>query len=236
METNCGLRGQITPVELFNNYEESFQDGPFTISIENNIIEIGYENESLSDEARIKVGYYIDAKSFELGKHLSVDIDSSWKKNSNGGKTTKLSLSETVYSVELQGITTTHIVKGKASIVKQIDNRSLAQQKEIVKKIDNNPVLGSVLKYFNEEVIDSNKPLYGIYKAIEALVKELGKNGKEKLGKLIGENKEYVNDITRTAQLTRHHKTDAREILTDSECRERAKILIKAYMDSIGGK
>lgn len=233
MKTSYGLRGRIIPAEIFNNYKESFQDGVFEIAIENNIIEIGYEDALLIDEARIKIGCYVNVKSFELERQLILNLDSSWGKATNGGKITKFSLSETIYKAELQGITMTHIIKGKSRIIKQIDNRSFFQQKEVVDKIYKNSALCSALNYFNEEVVDNNKPLYGIYKAIEALVQEIGKNGEEKLGNLVGESKKYVTDIEQTAQLTRHHKTPAKKVLTDYECKERARNLIIAYIKSI---
>jgi len=46
--------------------------------------------------------------------------------------------------------------------------------------------------------------------------------------------KRYVDDIMQTSGLTRHHDDpDARQVLTDSECRVRAKTLIEAFAKSI---
>jgi len=43
----------------------------------------------------------------------------------------------------------------------------------------------------------------------------------------------YVSDVRETTQLTRHARTQARQLLTDAECRERARILIDAFAKSI---
>jgi len=217
METSYGLRGKITPMEVLMDHKELFHDGPFQISIENNILEIGYEDMSLIDQARDKANRYIDVLSFDLRRKLTIDLDSSWSKNSNGGRSVCISLA------------------CGAFIVSPSESKSLAQRSEMVKKCDKDLALTSALHYFNEEVINSDKPLYGIYKAIEALTKALGKkHGREKLGRLIGKSERYVDDIMQTAQLTRHHNDqNANLILTEAECKERARKLIEAYMNLV---
>jgi hypothetical protein len=62
--------------------------------------------------------------------------------------------------------------------------------------------------------------------------------GREGLGMLIGLSgkaaKKYVDDIMQTAQLTRHdNDPNAQRILTDEECKERAKLLIEAFAKTI---
>jgi hypothetical protein len=98
-----------------------------------------------------------------------------------------------------------------------------------------NEILNLALKYFNEEGIDSSKPLYGIYKALEIISKNLGKNGWKKLAKLAGENEKFISEITETAQIDRHSKgyQNVKKVLTEKECQERSQKLIKAYADSI---
>lgn len=83
------------------------------------------------------------------------------------------------------------------------------------------------MRYLNEEVVGDDRPLYGIYKALEALTKTLGKgSGRSKLGKLAGHNEKYVDDVMQTAQTTRHHDDpNARRLLTETECLERARNL-----------
>jgi len=46
MDTKFGLRGDIVPAGALGDLAESFADGPFQISVNSGIIEIGYEDES----------------------------------------------------------------------------------------------------------------------------------------------------------------------------------------------
>ena len=48
METTFGLRGAINPPEAVGDFAESFTDGPFQISINAGIIEIGFDNQSVT--------------------------------------------------------------------------------------------------------------------------------------------------------------------------------------------
>ena len=57
--------------------------------------------------------------------------------------------------------------------------------------------------------------------------------GRDKLAQLANHPEKYVSDVMETTQLTRHAHTQARQLLTDSECRERARILIEAFARSI---
>lgn len=114
-----------------------------------------------------------------------------------------------------------------------IDSRSFAQQADFVQKIAKDPALASAIQYFSEEVIIDDKPLYGIYKALEALTAALGKDGRTALGNLAGQGKKYVDDVMQTAQITRHHDDPhAKQVLTDAECKERARTLIAAYAEN----
>ena len=104
--------------------------------------------------------------------------------------------------------------------------------------------LAQALTYISEEVIDDDRPLYGVYKAIEALTEALvppvtkkGKKnkglGRKALAKFAGSGEKYVGDVMQTAELTRHHNDpDARQVLTEDECRSRARLLIEAYATS----
>ena len=118
---------------------------------------------------------------------------------------------------------------GTARVVEPgFDSEALDRQTTLVEKCLGDAALYSAVKYFDEEVIDTKRPLYGIHKAIEALSKECG--GRAALGNLVGKDKTFVDGIMQTAQLTRPHEDpNAKRILTDEECKERAKLLIMAY-------
>lgn len=89
----------------------------------------------------------------------------------------------------------------------------------------------------HNEAIDNDRPLYGVYKALEALTAALP-NGREGLGMLVGLGgkaaKKYVDDVMQTAQLTRHHHDpNVQRVLTDEQCKERARILLDAFAKSM---
>ena len=57
--------------------------------------------------------------------------------------------------------------------------------------------------------------------------------GREKLARLVGQGVRYVDDLMQTTQIMRHARTQAKRVLVDEECRQRAKILIEAYAGAI---
>lgn len=235
MDTTFGLRGSIIPAGALGDFAESFTDAPFQISVNNGVIEIGYEDESQAEAAREIIRQYLDAASFARQQPLSANVNQSWRKRPEGGKDFAVSFSGTVHvTADLQPTTTRVTQTGTAFIVKAFDSRSLASQREITSKARKHPALSSALRYLNEEVVGDDRPLYGIYKALEALTLALGSNGRARLGALAGQDKKFVSDVMETAQTTRHHADpNAKALLSESECRERARRLIAAYAQSL---
>jgi hypothetical protein len=232
VETSFGLAGAIIPP--FHK-SQSWVSGSFQLSVENGVIVIGYEDEALAGEAREVVKLYLAAHNLENGTNYQVDLNQSWQTHAGGSKTIGMEFSETLSMTgSLSARVTQATITGRARIVSPgFDSETLDNQTALVDKCRKEPALASALTYFNEEVIDDDRPLYGIYKAIEALTKALP-GGREALGKLAGHDEKYVTDVTQTAQLTRHHDDpDAKRVLTDEECKERAKILIRAYANAV---
>jgi len=230
--TSFGLRGTIIPP--FQK-SQSWISGSFQLSVESGVIAIGYEDEALVDKAREVVKLYLAAQNFENGTNYHVDLNQSWQTHASGSKTIGMNFSEKLSMTESLSVQVTQAtITGRARIVSPgFDSETLDNRTAFVDKCHKDPELASALTYFNEEVIDDDRPLYGVYKAIEALTKALP-GGREALGKLAGYNKTYVTDVTQTAQLTRHHNdADAKRVLTDEECKERAKILIRAYASTV---
>lgn len=109
---------------------------------------------------------------------------------------------------------------------------------DIVNKALKNDALKAALQYFNDEVVDNNRPLYGIYKSIEAITKHLekngAKNGRKELARLAGEKLKFVGDVMETANEFRHHEDkNSRVLLSKEECRNRAFLLIKTFAKSL---
>jgi hypothetical protein len=235
MDTTFGFRGTITPADILRGHKESFTTGHFQISIEDGVYEIGYEDETLADDAKEVAARYIAAYSFNRDRSFELDLNQSWRKNTDGTKSIAISLTDRVHITDELGIMTTSVtIAGKASIVKAFDSRDFDNETELVRKSFSDPALAKALQYFSEEVVGDDRPLYGVYKALEALTEALGSNGRERLAGLVGQSKEYVSDIMQTAQTVRHHADpNARPVISERECRNRAKALILAYSRTV---
>jgi hypothetical protein len=235
MNTPFGLRGTIMPTDAFQGHVESISSGPFSISVENGVLEIGFDDEALADQARLTVSRYLSAVSLNCGRRLSAQLNQSWRKNPAGGKDIGLSLSDQVPVSDALQMTTTAVSQtATARIVKAFNSRDLSNSSDLASKCDKDPALASALDYLNEEVIDDDRPLYGVYKALEALTETFARDGRTQLAKLAGQDKKYVGDVMETAQTTRHHNDpDARSLLTEDECKHRATVLLLAYAKSI---
>jgi hypothetical protein len=234
MNKPFGLRGQLQPSGYYQSQTEHLSVDGIDISVTDGVLEVGYDNESDEARARERVVLYLAAATMHSGIRVSVQLNQSWKINIDGSKNIGISLSETVRLTDHVIITTADI-HGTASIVKY-DSHDFGNHTELVRKAMQDPVLARALKFYSEEAVDSERPLYGIYKALEEIEKSLGSGskGRENLARLAGQNKVYLDDVMETAQKTRHYTGyPARERLSENECRERAKALIGAYADSI---
>lgn len=232
VETPFGVCGDIVPP--FHK-SQSWDHGSFQLSVENGVIAIGFEDEALADKAREVVKMYLAAHNLENGTNYHVDLNRSWQPQAGSSRRTRVDFSEELSMTPSFGARVVRATNtGRARIVSPgFDSETLDNQTVLVDKCLKDRGLASALAYFNDEVIEDDRPQYGIYKAIEALTKELP-GGREALGRLAGRDKRYVTDVTQTAQLTRHHDDpDANRVITDEECKERAKILIRAYASKV---
>jgi hypothetical protein len=239
MNTKHGLRGAIVPPGPFKGKEESFQFEGFPIEIRDGVIEIGFNDKGDADRVRDIIRQHLEWFNVAHGVRHIVDLNQSWEMNPDGTKTIALAVSDTI-KVSADIRVTKATVQGRARIVTEAyDSATLSTYSSQVQKAQRSTALANALRYFNEEVIDDEKPLYGIYKAVEAVTQALtppGRKideGREALGKLAGHGKTYVDNVMQTAQLTRHHHSKATRMLTDQECKERATILIEAFAKSI---
>lgn len=64
------------------------------------------------------------------------------------------------------------------------------------------------LQYYNAQIVEADRPLYGVYKAIEEITKHIDnldkqgiKNARKKLGELAGFDEQFVTDIMSTANV-----------------------------------
>ena len=90
--------------------------------------------------------------------------------------------------------------------------------------------------------MNDKKPMYGIHKAIEQIIKHLpGKNENEKrnnLAMIAGQSRDYIDDLMTSVQVQRHSEEWLRlknigKIIDNNECVARASNLIDAYAKSL---
>lgn len=222
---------------LWKDMSEELEKDGITLKIHKGLIEVEYENEKDEQKARKIAQLYIYSHSLRMGKRLKANFNHSWKSQSTGGTSHTIELTEKMNLSDRVQIGQTHQVSitAKAYIVSQqmYDSASFSNDSSMVDKALNNLVLEKSLEYFAEEVVDDDRPSYGIYKALEVIINQFGKNGRKKLGLLAGKNKKYISEVMETTNTKRHADSHARKLLNDNECIERARILIEAYARSL---
>ncbi len=237
MNKPYGFRGELKGYP-WHDLAEEFENDGISFKIAVGLMEVGYDKQVDEQKARDMAQNYIRIHNFSNPHKIIVDFNHSWKPNATGGRDLSLSLSDS-FSVEdrVQIQTQTHQVniQGRAYIVSQQahDSASFTNDTTLVNKALKDPTLAEALEYFSEEVVDDNRPLYGVYKALEVIADHLGSNnGWAKLAILANQTDNFVRDITTTTQTTRHTGLK-QKLISPEECIERAKVLIKAYADSI---
>jgi hypothetical protein len=228
VETKYGLRGSIVPGGIA---DESFDFEGFPVTINGDVIEIGFNDSGDQDRAKEIVRRHLAAFSLQSSIGYTTDLNQSWALNPGGINDISISVADRARvddSVRMTQVT----IGGTARVVSpDFESVRVSNGSDLVRKSFRDPALAKALTYFSEEVIDDNRPLYGVYKAFEELRHAVG--GEENLAKLVGQTKSYVEAIRRTTQLTRHAITQATQALTEAECCMRMRILIEAYAKSI---
>ncbi|KKR33117.1 MAG: hypothetical protein UT66_C0045G0006, partial [candidate division CPR2 bacterium GW2011_GWC1_39_9] len=195
-------------------------------------VEIGYENEASEESARDVINQMVRLWSLAHNIKVSIDMNLKWTMRADGGKNLSLGLNDGVKMQDFVRVNQTSLFV-KACLVKPdlFDSSAFKNNLPLLRKSLTDKSLQKALIYFHEEVLDNERPLYGIYKAIEELCFAVG--GREKLARLVGQGVRYVDDLMQTTQIMRHARTQAKRVLVDEECRQRAKILIEAYAGAI---
>lgn len=231
VNTKYGLRGTITPGERFKGTEESFAYDGFELEIKDGVIAIGFNDKADADRAREIVHQHLAWYSMSRRIRHTVDLNQSWELKSDHTKTVAINVGDRIKITDDIRVTQATI-QGKARIVSATyDSAALSSYSSFVRKTQHSSALAKAVTYFGEEVVDDDRPLYGVYKALEELSHAVG--GRDKLARLVGRPKKFVEDVMETTQLTRHARTFARQLLSEDECRERARILIEAYANSV---
>jgi hypothetical protein len=204
---------------------ETFTRDGVEISIKGSQVQARYGNQDERDVAEELMESYVDAWAFDHDTRLKIVFHSSSERKPDGTTThTRQAAASVLLSSRLQTVTTR-----ADGTQEQYDSASFVNEDGLVSQARSNEVLRKALRHYNEEVADNEKPLYGIYKALEVIADALG--GRAKLAALVGETKSYVDAVMETTQTERHSTTRARALLPDDECRGRARRLIQAYAE-----
>jgi hypothetical protein len=235
-EHRNSLRGTISPADFFHNHSESFAHDRFQIKCEGGVLEINYEDPALEDKARELAHTYVAALSLLQLRRFTLQLSQPPRMDYNGVLCVSVEDSGTIRASESVRITAaSSLPSGEEKVMEIYDSRNLHNAKDLVTKALKCPPLQKALEYFAQEVVDDERPLYGIFKALEVLAKDLGKNGREELGRMAERDKKYVDEVFETTQIARHSSGyDARQKLSAPECRERARELILAYSRNKG--
>lgn len=241
MNKPFGTQGEIANFPFKDLQETFYNQGGIEIEIKDGIMFIGVDDESKLNSAKELARLYLSIWSERQNIKIGVDFNHTWKTNPQGGKDHFLELHDGVKvteRVQIQTVTHQVTMQGKARIVTQQmhDSASFTNDSPVLKKALKYPALKSALQHFSQEVVDDERPLYGVYKALEAITGYLDTNekeGRKKLAGLAGQPFSYVDDVMQTTQTKRHNNTSAIRKLDDTECKQRAKILIDAFANSL---
>lgn len=133
-------------------------------------------------------------------------------------------------------------LNGRINFIKQVKGKYdpttvklIIKYREIEKHISiEEKLIIEILKYYNCEVINTDKPGIGIHKIIEALKTFFGSETKAE--KTLDMSPKEINHLRESQQSQRHHATRARDLLTKEESREKIKKIINAFIEKSIGK
>lgn len=242
MNKPFGAQGEIINFPFKDLQETLYDRDGIELAIQGGILYVGVDEqadlEKAKDMARLRLAAWSERHQIKT----TVDFNHSWQAIPQGIKNHNVTFRASVQPVaRLQVQTTTHqiTIQGvTASVITQQlpDSASFTHDEAMVQKAQKYPALKSALLYYNEEIVDDDRPLYGIYKALEGIITSLQetykldeKKARKKLAELVCQPLAYVEDVIQTSNVKRHHKTSASKKLEDDECQRRAKILIDAF-------
>lgn len=238
-DKNFGFRGTVTPSYLVKDVEESWSEEGIYFTIKEGIFTVSYDNKEDELKARKLADIYLKAASFKKGIPITAEFNNSWSVTKRG-KDFSLNLEDRVATTERLIVKTMRYnTKGKARIVSgYYDSALFNNNKEFVIKCLKDDSLYEAITFFDEEVLDSKKPLVGAYKALEILEKAMSQkddnlSNKEKLGRLVGKGESYIDKLKQSMQGQRHARTHAKQILNEQDCRNGVRELIEAYSNEI---
>lgn len=241
MNNKYGLRSELNPKSAFKEMDQSFSIENIFFTIKNCLLEIGYNNEGDKEKALRMANNLIASWSKRNHIKATIEFTQSWEVKPTSGRSISMCVSDDIKTTDR--ITTSVIIKAMAYIVKPIgDSYSFSNDIETVKKAEKDKTLSLVLNYFHEEIVDNKRPMYGIHKAIEQIIKSLpGKCDSERrdyLTAIVSCDRQYIDNLMSSIQNERHSEEWLRlqkigKLLDNQQCVERASKIIESYSKSI---
>jgi|GEM_PF-2627341 len=235
--------GMSAAIEGFFNKEAIYskEENGVCLKVENGIIELTYDTKE--DETRVQemAKSYFDAYILRTGYKVTAEFRHTWVVNDNGGIDQTFHLSDKVALTEhvtISILTGQRTLTSTGSIITKdsYDSASLEHDAEMASQTLNNQTLKRAVHYYAHEVVGADRPMAGIYNAIEVITNSLGGStaGRKALARLAGKPFKYVDDLMQATQPTRHPDPNTRIELPVDEAIHRAKVLVTAFANSLG--
>lgn len=229
MDKLYGVSGKLEPDYPFIGLSKVILDSPeITVKISGGCISAEYMDPGDRTTAEETIIQILQIWSFKNGIRAKVDLNYSWQPTKDAHKTHSLAFKDEIKVNSLFTGIIKHTIDG---II--IGHDGFGDTKLLLEKTSRDSVLAKAIAFYSEEVIEDGRPMYGIYKALEAITKNLGKNGRKRLAQLAGESEQYVDDVMQTANTTRHAVSHSSSVLSEEDCKQRARTLIDAYANSL---
>jgi hypothetical protein len=241
MNKPFGAQGKISNFPFKDLHETFYNEQGVEIEVKEGALFVGVDNVHHLEQAKSLAHLYLASWAVRHNLKISTDFNHEWKTIPQGNKDHFIGLQDGIQLIDrVQTQSVTHQVSFAVQAhiigVQPHDSGSFTNENTIVLKALKYPALKNALTYYSEEVVDDKRPLYGVYKALEAMTDYLDPNekeGRKKLAQLARKPFSYVDDVMQTTQVKRHHITKAIRKMSDEECRQRAKILIDAFASSL---
>jgi len=164
MNTPFGFQGAIRSSAAFDGPIDTFTLDSITVTVEGGVFSVGYQREDQEQEARRLAGALIDTWMFRHNAKVSVDFNQSWRVEADGHRSVFVHLHAEGRAGAAAYATLTERDEHGNDITRVINPSSFANDQGLAEKACRDRTLEMALHYFTREVIEDERPLYGIYK------------------------------------------------------------------------
>jgi hypothetical protein len=219
----------LSPKEIFNNFQDSFEQDNIYFFIENEKIFIGYDDKNKKNEAESLLKNFIRIWEFKRKQHIHFEYNSSWSYDSNRKRSLTMYAKSAKLKSSMNDVKFTH-AKEDGSVIEN-DTRDFSQFKNEAQIISSDDILKEILQYYEKDILGAqseNDMYYGIYKIAEIFIKM-------KLYQIIGYDKTILKKLKESCQHKRHAITpgDPKRIFSPKEGQELVRDIIDKYISHL---